>query len=422
MDIVGNLKGTVWPRGKKGLGAPIYVEEDGPVLGIVDDVFVDRASGRPMAYRVQTSGQFIELPAESVEETPAGFVYRSPWLTEADAVVRKLDSQELLMPELLFSSITTKESDRKILERAMEHSPALKTLVGEARDLYHDLVPRIQAMERERAKVVGQVAELTEGVASGRLDKGAYREGFVALKRRLQLLEATIRRAESLRTRLERAPFVQVALNGTAPTESGAARTEKAGPVFQAPGHSDEWKRIKKFRVLKAEKDLAAREARVKQMEKEMSGGGVPVNALVEALSRDFDQIAQARAAGPEALRKELERRLGVSPAAPSRSSGSSEPDAPAMSRAPTTEELLASLEELGAGKVCPLCSEPLKGTETSCPSCHADLSSIAPSGKRGEQPPGRVDKFFKGGGATKTGVVLLIAAAAIFVLRMFAH
>jgi rubrerythrin len=404
MPVLESIRSTLWPRSKKGLGGPVFVEEDGPILGVVDDVFVDRSSGKVLAYRVQASGQYVELPAEAVTETPGGFVYRSPWFTEADAVIRKVESYELLMPEMLFTSESTKESDKKLLEGAMEHSPDMKKIVAQAIELHKVLLPRMEAMEAERQKVVSQIAELSEGLATGRLDKGAYREGFVALKRRLQLLEATIRRGDTLRTRLERSPLVRVSLNGSARHAAPEGTFDKAFPRGPS-ARPEEWKRIKKFRVLRTEKELEAREQKLKQLEEDIGRMGLPVASTVSALSDDFEGLIKANQQGPEALRQEIERRLHkVEPAMPE--------DAPAP--APRKTDGIKQQR-------CPLCAEPLTGKEDTCPGCHANLRNMEPVGKD-DNGPTSTEKFMKGGGVTKVGVVLLAIAVAIVLIGLLVH
>ncbi len=410
MGVMKSLRESVWPTGKKNLGAPVYVEEDGPILGIVDDVFVDRSSGKPLAYKILASGQYLELPAEAITETPGGYIYRSPWFAEADALVRKLEGHNLIMPELFFSTPATASSDRKLLDAAMQRSPALKKIVEEATDLHKELLPRIESMEKEKGRLIGQIADLTEGMASGRVDKESYREGFVALKRRLQVLEASIRRGESLRSRLEGVPFVRLTLNGSASKshESGNGHA----PSFQAmhagaAPRPEDWKRVKKLRVLKSEKDIREKEERLTRLEKELENFGLPLDQAIQALSKDFPALVRASEQGPEALREELRRRLGAVP----------KRDAPREAPTPVAE----APSVVTPKSSCPFCGEPLKGKEKSCPACQADLAGAAKA-KEGAGPPSKTDKFLKGGGATKTGVVLLLVGTALYLLSHFLH
>ncbi|MCL5984134.1 MAG: hypothetical protein M1143_00965 [Candidatus Thermoplasmatota archaeon] len=410
MGVMKSLRESVWPTGKKNLGSPIYVEEDGPILGIVDDVFVDRATGKPLAFKVLASGQYIELPAEAVTETPGGYVYRSPWFAEADALVRKLEGHNLIMPELFFSTPATASSDKKMLDSAMDRSPALRKMVDEAKDLYKELNPRLDSMEVEKRKLVGQIADLTEGMANGRIDKDTYREGFVSLKRRLQVLEATIRRGETLRTRIEGIPFVRLSLNGSARhlhDNGSAAAPSNSGGHVPAVARTEDWKRVKKLRVLRSEKELRDKEEKLRRMETELQNVGLPVDMAVQALTADFSALVKAHQKGPEALRDELERRLKALKSEPAHAPKEPEPSLP---------------EDLTLPKsTCPLCGEPLKGKEKECPACRADLTSLQKA-KPNAGPPGKGEVFLKGGGATKTGVVLLALGAGLFLLRWLLH
>lgn len=409
MSALKGIKESVWPSGKKKLGSPIYVEEDGPILGVVDDVFIDRGSGKPLAYKILASGQYIELPAEAVSETPGGYVYRSPWFGEADDLIRKLEGHELIMPELFFTSPATAGTDKKMLESAMQKSPALRQMVDAARKLHTELQPRIDAMEKERSRLVNQVADLTEAMATGGMDKESYRQGFVALKRRLQVLEATIRRGEALRSRLEAIPFVRVTLNGSATTSGGKGLSEGTHVGVPAGQRGDEWKRIKKVRILKSEKALAEKEARLVELETKLSESGLPLDKTIDAIAQDFQSLVRAQQIGQEALRVAIERRLSsVKPQQPA-----SPPETQPVHPGPTRPAL--------GGKTCPLCGEPLKGDERSCPACHADLASLKPAGPSAG-PPGKVDMFMKGGGATKTGVVLLAIGGVLLLLRLLVH
>lgn len=423
------MKGTFWPSGKKGLGAPLYLEEDGPVLGVIDDIFLDRATGRPQAYKVQASGQILELPAESVQEVPGGFIYRSPWFTEADALVRKLESQELLMPELLFPSLLITDSDRKIVEDAIKRSPALKAQVDEARELYRDLLPRIEAMDKEKSRVIGEIAEVTEGLATARLSKDAYRDHFISMKRRLQVLEASLRRAQALKTRLERTPFVSVNLPRAAPSMPGVAPSapaatgfggpEAASAIARPPGtNPEEWKRIRKFRVLRADKDLQRREREVEEQEKLLKEAGGLTPEAIQVINANFSRLEKARAKGPEAFQRDLEELVRQSRA----NKEEQERQALAQSTgAVAPSPALAGRPAATGDKTCPFCAEPLTGKETVCPGCHADLGN-AEKAKPGQEGPGKVDKFFKGGGATKVGFILLLAALVTFLARLALH
>ncbi len=423
MGVLEGIKGSFWPSGKRGLGSPLYLEEDGPILGVIDDIFLDKKSGQPVAYRVLASGQYLEVPAEAVTETPGGYTYRSPWFAEADALVRKLESQELLMPELLFSSVATGDADRKLLEHAIERSPALKKMVSQAQELYLGLTPRIEALDKEKYKVVGEVTELAEGLMTGRLPKDVHRERFVALKRRLQVLDASLHRAESLRRRLEAIPFVALAKKpevARALSSSPAGADGGAHPAFRAvstaaqgvprapPGSGEEWKRIRKFRVLKAETTLRQREESLHRMEDELQKNGGLSSDMVQTLTQNYDKLAQAIAkGGPDGLKKELERLIAQ------RQQETPKTEAKALGAALQAP----SASTLGArtpGKTCPLCAEPLTGRETTCPGCQADLQTLE-SAKDGTTGPNGAEKFFRGGGATKLGVVLLLLSGATF-------
>jgi hypothetical protein len=430
MGVMDSVKGTFSFTGKKGIGTPLFLEEDGPILGVIDDIFLDKKTGLPSAFRILASGQYLEIPAEAVTQSPGGYVYRSPWFAEADSIVRRLESQELLMPELLFSSIETTEGDRKILESAVARSPALRKLVGQAQELYDSLTPRIDALEKEKFRAVGDLADLAEGLATGRLPKEIHRERFITLKRRLQVLEASLHRAEALRRRLEALPFVALSRRPApaAPAPAGAAEAAPAGRgysvsqgavasgtmVSRPPGaQGEDWRRIKKFRVLKAEKDLRQKEENLRRMEEDLQRTGGFSPDVLDLLAKNSQVLAQAiaRGGGP-ALKQEVERLLAVR--------------AQAAAQAPAAESaaLASALTAPGAGKLggsppgksCPLCAEPLTGRETTCPGCQADLRTLEVA-KAGTTGPSAGTKFVRGGGATQLGVFLLICAAATFLL-----
>lgn len=434
MGVMDGVKGSFWPSGKKGLGSPLYLEEDGPILGVIDDIFLDKKSGQASAYRVLASGQYLEIPAEAVTQTPTGYVYRSPWFAEADALVRKLESQELLMPELLFSSLATNEGDKKLLESAVNQSPALKKMVKEAQDLFDGLTPRIEALEREKFKSVGELADLAEGLATGRLPKDIHREQFITLKRRLQVLEASLHRAESLRRRLEAVPFVALSRRptpaGGGPTPSspmpgiapggipalptGAAGAAMTGMMVPRPGGpgagGEDWRRIKKFRVLKSEKDLRQKEENLKRMEEDIQARGGLAPDVVDLIAQNSQAISQAIASGgAPALKAEIEKLIEARAQA-----AKAAPPEPSPLQAALASPGAAKLGGGPPGKSCPLCAEPLTGKETTCPSCGADLRTLE-AAKPGTAGPSAGAKFVKGGGATKLGVLLLLFAAASF-------
>lgn len=342
------------------------------------------------------------------------------------------------MPELLFSSVGSTEADRQLLESAIERSPALKKMCTQAQELYLGLTPRIEALEKEKYKVVMEVTELAEGLMTGRLPKEVHRERFIALKRRLSVLEASLRRAESLRRRLEGIPFVAVvrrapssevagrlsapAAPGIAPALSeGAARASAplALPPGSAmrppPGAGEDWKRIRKFRVLKAETTLRQKEESLKRMEEDLQRSGGVNTEAVQALASNSDRIARAIArGGPDALKSEIEKIINEQRAAEAARAETKVPGLPGGPSAPVPPMPAGTGGARSTGKTCPLCAEPLTGKETTCPGCQADLQTLE-AAKEGSSGPNAGEKFFRGGGATKLGVVLLMAAAATY-------
>jgi sporulation protein YlmC with PRC-barrel domain len=101
------------------VGLPVYLEENGEVLGVVSDI-VESKDGKIISYVLENDVSTFNIPVENLLVTKRGLIYTPAWYAEADRFIKTLEIQEALMPDvfvLLAEENVSKEQVKKIMDK-----------------------------------------------------------------------------------------------------------------------------------------------------------------------------------------------------------------------------------------------------------------------------------------------------------------
>ncbi|MGC9060469.1 MAG: PRC-barrel domain-containing protein [Thermoplasmata archaeon] len=324
-SIFGKVKESLWPGKRKIVGLPVYLEENGEVLGKVSDI-VEAKDGKILSYVLENEVSSFQIPVENVLVTKRGLIYIPSWYTDADKFIRTLEIQEALTPEVfmvLAEENVPKEQMKKILDKA---TPETKHVIQEGLQLLEATQRKLAGFKKESARIYSLISEMTEKRVLGVIDRMEFAKNILELKRKAQIVEASMRKASEIISRLESSALLRVARE----LESKEQKTEKAEamPLSGAPQISAEQRaKIKKFRVLKVEKELKEMEEKLRASEQEFAkrvkeevekvlaerenmlrGEFVKALDVIEksAASLTVGKLSKEQKAGVEALLKEI--------------------------------------------------------------------------------------------------------------------
>lgn len=275
MGALTRLKEIVWPS--KGVGLPLYLEEGGNIFGYVTRII--KENERVEGYEVTVEGGIsINIPADSVVLSKKIVIYRPKWYVDAIEFIRRLEAQKTITPEL-----------RKILDGSVKPKDTLsKKLVSDGMNLYKDISDKLIGFLEERGKLKEELEDITHRRILGMSSGGEYAKNIIRIRKRMELLDANIRRAEEVLRMLDYRAF----------REEEKTYTEMRNIPPSTPAVTPEEKtRIKKLRVLKIERDLMLQEEKLKKAEEELrknlAAGGISyeLNWIEERLSEIEEEI-----------------------------------------------------------------------------------------------------------------------------------
>jgi len=265
MGALSKLKELIWPS--PGMGLPVYLEEGGEKFGYVTKVI--KENGRVEGYEVTTEGGLtIHIPADSVAVTKKAIMYRPRWYVEGIEFVKRLETQKMVTPEL-----------RKVLEGvARPRDPAARRIVEEGKNIYKEISGKLMMFIEERNKLRQELDDLTHRRILGATKGSEYARALVTLRRKMEMLDANIKKAEEI-LRLLNYPVFRVEGEEEKP-KIGPVREKGIVPPPPKPATPEERANIKKLRVLKIERDLMLQEEKLKKAEEELKrnlamGGGI---------------------------------------------------------------------------------------------------------------------------------------------------
>ncbi|MCX8173995.1 MAG: PRC-barrel domain-containing protein [Thermoplasmata archaeon] len=277
-SIFERMKESIWPGKRKVVGLPVYLEENGEVLGMVSDI-VESKDGKILSYVLENEVSSFQIPVDNVLVTKRGLIFIPSWYADADRFIKTLEIQEALMPEvfiLLAEENVPKEQIKGILDKA---TPETKRVIQEGLQLLEATSRKLAGFKKESAKIYSMISEMTEKRVLGVIDRREFASNILELKRKAQILEASMKKANEILSRLESSALLKAA-RAQESVEKKIEKPGMEGVTHGAPQISPEQRaKIKKFRVLKVEKELKEMEEKLKASEEEIAKR---VNAEVE--------------------------------------------------------------------------------------------------------------------------------------------
>ncbi len=208
-DIALTLRNLFWPQ-EKHKGKPVYLQETGEELGEVSYVKTDE-NGKISGYMVECEGVELEISRENILEGKKGFIYRPVWLTEAEEVIRRLEAQQRLNPDISTQS-TEKSSQRKIKRILSKASPDLKQTFEEAEELALFLTEKREELYEKSDSINSKIEELAQRRMKGEGSRKDFTEKIVNLNRERKIIEENLNKVEKLYKRLKDSPLIDLDL------------------------------------------------------------------------------------------------------------------------------------------------------------------------------------------------------------------
>lgn len=234
MSALDNLLGFLWPSWQKSpIGKTVYFQETGEKIGtVINEVL--KGNNEVIGYEVgdKSTGTVLYYPANQFEFARSGLILQPLWYTESMKLIRELELQETMIPEissLIAESVLSKEDLQRMLS---QKNPELRTLVDRALSLQTSLKSKLGKLEAEALKMKEQIVATTGDRLLGK-DRKTFAERLLTYKRSANILDANIKRCRELLLRLETSPFLPTIDKITHP---GTAM--QGVPAAGAPSHA----------------------------------------------------------------------------------------------------------------------------------------------------------------------------------------
>ena len=277
---IDKLKNIFWPK-KEGVGAPVYLQENGDLLGQVSKV-IRSDDGENVGYLIDSNGVELRFPEENLEPTEGGFIYQPIWFVKGNKIVKQLKAQERINPDIVntleSNNLTFDETVRLIKDSS---SSELSELVKEAKELSKTLLSKKRSLGQQKDELTTNINSLAEDRVIGEGNRREFAEKILGLKRKARIVNFNLKKVESLIEYLKNSPFI--GLDDIQPIDNYSHNTNTSNKIQKSKGSSQmneknpqndvsepnpksrnvEGERIKKIRILKLEKNLAQKQEQI---------------------------------------------------------------------------------------------------------------------------------------------------------------
>jgi hypothetical protein len=294
--------------GKKSMvGKDAYTEEGGERIGTVAREVLS-GDGGIIGYEVidKESNTSIYLPGEQVKVTKGGLLVQPLWYTEGMKFIRKLELQESFMPEL--GELTKNLTPEAFYEALSKFDPSITALVDEANKFRASLQTKLSQFESEYGNIREELVKTTSEHLIDRTERKGFTEKMLALRKRAQLLDGSIKKCKELILRLDALPLVlkpsvpSAAALPTAKISCPYAETcpiLKKGVIPELGKPTGVAEPIKPFRIIKMAEMKRILELEAKKIEEDMR----------RRLSAEFGMKTEAVKKVEEVVKEEVKKK-----------------------------------------------------------------------------------------------------------------
>lgn len=205
--IIKGLKDILWPGGTQ-TNKPVYLQETGELLGYVSAVKTDEAENIEY-YMVDCEGTEMSFSNKNIIKGEDGYIYRPIWLTEAERIIKKLETQQKVNPEI--ATHDSQRLSRKKLKRILAKSnPELQETVQEAEEITRLLIEKKDELEEKKASLEQKIEEKAQKRMAGEGSRRDFAESIVNLKRKVKIVKENLNKLQDLFNRLRSSPLVDI--------------------------------------------------------------------------------------------------------------------------------------------------------------------------------------------------------------------
>ncbi len=265
--ITKSLRDIFWPD-EGHHGKTVYLQETGEKLGTVVDVKADQ-DGEIASFTVDCEGAELDISCDNILEAEQGLIYRPVWLTEAEKIVKKLEAQQRINPDI--ATHTTKTLSRPKIKRILKRaSPEFEKTFQEAEDISAFLISKREELKNKRDSLTAEIEEMAKKRMRGEGSRKEFAETIVDLKRKAKIVEENLNKAESLFIRLKDSPLIDVerikeddemAVQEPVKKDQNPSSKRKVSEERKM----EEGERIKKVRIPKLEQQFGQKEEELQQ-------------------------------------------------------------------------------------------------------------------------------------------------------------
>ncbi|MCG2717343.1 MAG: hypothetical protein L6408_00710 [Nanoarchaeota archaeon] len=275
-----SVKERVWPTHRKHnpVGKDAYIEESGERLGVVDDEVLG-ADNSIIGYEVieNESKSILYFPSEQVETNRRGVIIRPLWYVEAMKIIRRMEIQSSMMPEL--TGVSKNISTDELQALLSKTNPEIIYLIEAGVSVRDSIRERIDQLNKNAESVRNEIL-MSAGMYLGKGEKRKeLAEKMQVYRRKLHIIESNINRCNELLLRLESSSLLPKKLIPEKTTFAHETMNDmhiscpyiKSCQIIDKIRQGEKWgEEVKPLRVLKMEAMKEKIESEGKRIEEEI--------------------------------------------------------------------------------------------------------------------------------------------------------
>ncbi len=189
-------------------GKPVFLEDTGEKLGIVQDSIYDKDNNLT-GYKIKDkrSDSVLSFPIEQFDFNKDGLIFIPGWYNNALRIIEKLEFKDKISPELTALISDDDLSNEELYDIFIKHDNEMVQYIDDAKSLKEMISGRLKVLEKQRIALKDDLMDLTEKRLIKDIDRRKFSEDVMTHRRKVNVLDVNINKCHELLNRLDKTSF-----------------------------------------------------------------------------------------------------------------------------------------------------------------------------------------------------------------------
>ena len=189
-------------------GKPVFLEDTGEKLGIVNESIIDKENNI-VGYKIKDhkSDTILSFTLDNFDYNKNGLIFIPGWYNNAKKIIEKLEFKDKISPELTALLSDDAVTNEELYDIFVKHDDEMVNFIDDAKSLREILSSRLKVLEKQRIALKDNLMDLTEKRLIKDIDRKEFSEDVLKHRRKVNILDLNINKCKELISRLDSTSF-----------------------------------------------------------------------------------------------------------------------------------------------------------------------------------------------------------------------